>query len=95
MQYNPQPIDTSHVQLDPGLSEVIESIAEQVHDVWAHARLQEGWVYGPIKNSDLKTTPLLVPYQDLPESEKDYDRNSAMETIKLLTIFGYTISKNA
>ena len=89
--YEPKPIDTSGVTLSEELLALTETIAENVHDVWAAGRIAEGWVYGEEKNAEKKTTPLLVPYSQLPESEKDYDRNTAMETIKLIVKLGYTI----
>lgn len=92
--YKPNPIDTSSVILPKELLDLTEKIAENVHDVWAIGRISEGWVYGPgPKNNKKKTTPLLVPYNDLPESEKEYDRNTALETVKLILKLGYTLQK--
>ena len=68
-----------------------EKIAENVHEVWAAGRIAEGWTYGEKKDNDLKTTPLLVPYDELAESEKEYDRNTALETLKLIVKMGYRI----
>lgn len=89
--YTPTPIDTSSVILPQEILELTERIAENVHDVWAQGRIAEGWVYGETKDPDKKTTPLLVPYGDLPESEKAYDRNTAMESLKLILLLGYEI----
>lgn len=91
--YNPKPIDTSDVVLPTELVCLTEKIAENVHDVWANGRISEGWRYGSEKNVEAKTTPLLVPYEELPENEKDYDRNTALETLKLIMKLGYDISK--
>lgn len=91
MTYKPQPIDTSDVVLPQELLELIEKIARNVHDVWAQGRIAEGWSYGEIKDVENKTTPLLVPYDELPDSEKEYDRNTALETLKLVLKFGYRI----
>lgn len=91
--YNPKPIDTSNVQLSEDLLNLTEMIAENVHDLWAVGRISEGWKWGDVKDAEKKTTPLLVPYGELPESEKDYDRNSALETLKLIIKLGYTIRK--
>lgn len=91
MTYKPQPIDTSDVVLPQELLELIEKIARNVHDVWAQGRIAEGWSYGEIKDVENKTTPLLVPYDELPDSEKEYDRNTALETLKLVLKFGYQI----
>lgn len=90
--YNPKPIDTSDIELPSELLALTEQIAENVHDVWAASRIAEGWTYGDTKNAAQKKTPLLVPYGELPESEKDYDRNTALETLKLIIKLGYSIS---
>lgn len=92
--YEPKPIDTSGVELPQGLIELTEQIAENVHNVWAKGRMDEGWVYGDEKNLEKKSDPRLVAYSRLPESEKDYDRSTALETLKMIVKLGYTISKN-
>lgn len=91
--YQPKPVDTSGVVLPPSLASLTEAIAENVHDVWAVGRMAEGWQYGAVKDPQAKTTPLLVPYSDLPESEKAYDRNTALETLKFILQRGYTITE--
>lgn len=91
--YSPKPIDTSDIVLSEDLLALTEKIAANVHDVWAEGRIAEGWTYGAEKNVELKTTPWLVPYEELPESEKDFDRNTAMETLRLIVKMGYKISK--
>lgn len=91
--YKPKPVDTSDVSLPEELLALSEKIAENVHDVWAAGRIAEGWVYGEKKDVEKKTTPLLIPYAELPEVEKDYDRNTAFETLKLIVKMGYQIEK--
>ena len=91
--YKPNPVDTSDVKLNKELLELTEVIAQHVHDIWAQARLAEGWKFGTIKDSINKTTPLLVPYDKLPESEKEFDRSSALETVKLLVKLNFSIEK--
>ncbi len=91
--YQPKPIDTSDVVLDDELLQLTELIAENVHDVWAVGRIKEGWVYGEEKNAEAKTTPCLVEYEKLSESEKEFDRNTALETLKLIVKLGYEINK--
>lgn len=91
--YTPKPIDTKEVELPEELIALTEKIAENVHDVWAIGRISEGWTYGTVKDAEKKTTPFLVPYGELPESEKEYDRNTAFETLKLIVKLGYTIEK--
>ena len=73
--------------------EIIENISEQVHKVWMANRIKEGWTYGPERNDSLKQTPCIVPYKDLPEIEKDYDRNTVKTTINALYELGYNIQK--
>ena len=89
--YQPAPIDTADVHLSEELLKLTEKIAENVHEVWAQGRIKEGWIYGDKKDPEKKTTPFLVPYDKLPESEKEYDRNTALQTLKLVTKLGYDI----
>lgn len=91
MGYDPKPVDTGDVILPGELLALTEKIAENVHDVWAAGRMAEGWSWGEKKDPEKKTTPLLVPYGELPESEKAYDRNTALETLKLIVKLGYTV----
>ena len=93
MNYNPKPIDASNIKLEEELLNLTEQIAENVHDVWAVGRMSEGWTYGEVKDLHLKTTPQLVAYNTLPEEEKEYDRNTAIETLKLIVKLGYKITK--
>jgi len=91
--YNPQPIDTSDIKLPEDLETLVELMSKNVHDVWAETRIQQGWTYGEQRNDELKTHPCLVPYEELPESEKEYDRNTSIGTLKLIMKLGFTISK--
>ena len=93
MMYTPKPIDTSDVQLNEDLLELTELIASNVHDVWAEGRIRQGWTYGEQRDDSKKTTPCLVPYGDLPEAEKEYDRNTALETLRLIVKLGYRIER--
>lgn len=89
----PQPMDTSDVQLPVELNELVEKMAKNVHEVWAQSRIDQGWVYGEERSDSLKTHPCLVPYEELPEIEKAYDRDTAQETLKLICKLGFKISK--
>lgn len=91
--YKPSPVDTSNVILSDDLLMLTEKISENVHEVWAKGRIADGWTYGEIRDENKKITPCLVPYDQLPESEKAFDRNTAMETIKLISALGYKIEK--
>lgn len=91
--YSPSPVDTSTIDLPHNLRDLVERLAENVHENWAKKRIDEGWQYGKTVDSVLKTTPYLIPYSELPESEKEYNRKTAMETIKLLINMGYIIKE--
>ena len=93
MMYTPNPIDTSDIVLDEELKNLTELLAKNVHEVWAKSRIAEGWTYGSVKDNEKKTTPWLIPYEELPESEKDYDRNTALETVKIIRKLGYNVSR--
>lgn len=94
MTYKVKTIDTSHVQLTDDILELTELLAKNVHEHWASQRLSEGWTYGPRRNDQCKETPVLVPFEQLPESEKEYDRKTALETLKAIIALGYSIKKN-
>ena len=91
--YVPQPMDTSDIQLPEGLNVLIEQMAKNVHEVWAQSRMEQGWTYGPERNDQLKHHPCLVPYEQLPEDEKAYDRDTAFATLKLICKLGFKITK--
>ncbi len=91
--YKPAPIDTSDVSLPESLNELVEYMAKNTHEVWAATRMKQGWIYGPERNDELKHHPCLIPYEELPESEKEYDRNTSLETLKLIIKLGYEIKK--
>ena len=89
--YVPKPIDTSDVELPKELEMLVEQMSKNVHEVWAETRIKQGWTYGEQRNDDLKTHPCLVPYEELPECEKEYDRNTSIETLKLIMKLGFKI----
>ncbi|MDR1676140.1 MAG: hypothetical protein LBR86_06715 [Tannerella sp.] len=91
-EYIPQPVNTSEVKLPAGVTEIAELLAKNTHDVWAKQRRAEGWKQGVERNDERKEHPCLVPYEDLPENEKAYDRNTALETIRFLLHSGYEIT---
>ena len=93
MKYKPEPINTDRIELSAELLALTEIIAENVHDVWAAGRIRDGWTYGAVRNDAKKQTPCLVPYSELPENEKEYDRNTALGTLKLVIANGYEIRK--
>lgn len=87
-------MDTSDVQLPQELNELVEEMAKNVHEVWAQSRMEQGWTYGPERSDALKHHPCLVPYEDLPEVEKAYDRDTALGTLRLICKLGFKITKD-
>lgn len=94
MNYVPNPIDTSDVELSPELLTLGEKLAENCHEVWARGRADSGWTFGPVRNDERKESPCMIPYSELPESEKDYDRNTCTETLKLILKLGFRIESD-
>jgi ryanodine receptor 2 len=92
-EYIPQPIDTSDVKLPEDLEQLVEQMSKNVHEVWAETRIRQGWTYGEQRNDELKTHPCLIPYEELPEEEKEYDRNTSIGTLKLIIKLGFKINK--
>ncbi len=91
--YKPNPMDTSAIQLPPELLALTEQLAENVHENWSAGRIADGWVYGKERDDEKRTTPCLVPYAELTEEERAYDRNTALQTLKLILALGYKIEK--
>lgn len=92
--YIPKPIKTEDVQLSDELQSLSEVLAKHVHEVWAQGRIEQGWKFGTKRDDKLKQTPCLVPYEELTEEEKDYDRNTSQETLRLILKLGYRIEKD-
>ena len=91
--YNPKPIDTSSIEFSDDLKLLVEELARNVHDIWATGRINDGWTYGPKRDDTLKQYPCLIDYDELPESEKEYDRNTATETLKMILKLGWKIER--
>lgn len=93
MTYKPQPIDTTNVEPPEEITELTEKLAKSTHDIWAQNRLDQGWTYGKYRDDEEKRHPCLVHYENLPEGEKKFDRDTAMETLKAIYALGYRIVK--
>lgn len=91
--YNPAPLDTTGVEIGEELSELVESMASNTHDTWAQQRIRDGWTYGPRRDDELKQHPDLVPYKDLSEGEKLYDRSTSLEAIRFILGKGFSIKR--
>ena len=89
--YKPQPLDTAGIELPQQLQALLEKLAENTHEVWAAQRFKDGWVYGPQRDDTKKHHPCLLPYRELPDSEKEYDRKTAGEALKAVMALGYQI----
>jgi hypothetical protein len=93
MAYKPEPLDTSDVTLTEDIRELTELLAKNTHEVWARQRVSEGWAYGPKRDDARKEHPGLIPYEELSTSEQEYDRNTALETLRVIIALGYDIIK--
>ncbi len=91
--YIPKPIDTSKVEIPLEIEKLIECLAMNTHEVWARQRLNDGWKYGPVRSDEKKEHPCLIPYEKLPEIEKEYDRIVSTEVIKTIIALGFKIKK--
>ena len=89
--YTPQPVDTSSIALSDSLQELLERLSENTHEVWAATRIAQGWTYGPTRDDATKKHPCLIPYSQLTEAEKELDRGTARETLKVILSLGYKI----
>lgn len=93
--YTPHPVDTSSIELSEPLEKLTEVMARNVHEVWAAGRIAQGWQWGATRDDLLKLHPCLVPYDELPESEREYDRQTAVETLKLIRFLGFKIEQKS
>lgn len=93
-EYIPTPVDTQSIQIPEELKSLAEEMSKNVHEVWAQTRISQGWTYGEERNDAEKKHPCLVPYEKLSEEEKVYDRNTSIETIKLILKLGFKITRD-
>ncbi|MDF2540704.1 MAG: ryanodine receptor [Herbinix sp.] len=93
MMYKPNPFDTTKIELSEDIKQLTELLAQNTHEVWAAKRMSEGWTYGSVRDDRKMQHPGLIPYDNLSEVEKEYDRNTAMETLKVIKAMGYQITK--
>lgn len=91
--YKPQPIPTGHIALSDEILELVELLAENAHDIWASERLRDNWTFGPHRDDQERRHPCLVPYSQLSEQERDYDRAMVIGSIRAILALGFTISR--
>ena len=92
-KYVPNPVDTTDVKLPMELESLVEEMEKNVHEVWAQTRISQGWSFGEERNDATKKHPCLVPYEELSEEEKTYDRNTSVQTLKLILKLGFKITE--
>jgi hypothetical protein len=92
-EYSPNPIDTSSASLPQGFSDLAEVLAKNIHENWAQLRIGQGWKWGLERNDERKEHPCLVPYEQLSETEKDYDRQTSQMTLKTIVALGWKIER--
>ena len=92
-KYVPNPVDSTDVKLPMELESLVEEMAKNVHEVWAQTRISQGWSFGEERNDAAKKHPCLVPYEELSEEEKTYDRNTSVQTLKLILKLGFKITE--
>lgn len=92
-KYVPNPVDTTDVKLPTELESLVEEMAKNVHEVWAQTRISQGWSFGEERNDAAKKHPCLIPYEELSEEEKTYDRNTSVQTLKLILKLGFKITE--
>ena len=93
MQYTPQPIDVERIQVADDLLPMIEILSKNVHETWSQTRIRQGWQYGPQRDDCKLQHPDLIPYENLPEGEKEHDRNSVIVMLKMMLAMGYRIER--
>ena len=93
MTYQPKPIQTDAVKLSPELEQLMEKLARNTHENWAAGRMCQGWTWGPMRDDEKKHHPCLIPYEELSEEEKEYDRRTSGETLKVILALGYRIER--
>ena len=91
--YTPHPEDLSDIPLDEEIYALVPALMENAHEVWAKGRQAKGWKYGEEKNDDLKLTPFMLPYLAMTDEDKETDRLTVVNTLKLLIKMGYKIVK--
>ena len=91
--YTPKPIDTSDIVLTEDIMELSELISKNTHEVWSENRIKDGWTYGDHRDDEKKLHPCLVPYEELDDSEKQYDRDTSLQTLKMIIKLGYKITR--
>ncbi|XP_071656899.1 ryanodine receptor 1 isoform X4 [Patagioenas fasciata] len=84
----PCPVDTVQIVLPPHLERIREKLAENIHELWAQTRIEQGWTYGPVRDDNRRLHPCLLSFHELPEPERGYNLQMSGETLKTLLALG-------
>lgn len=90
-KYTPQPVNTSRVRLPNSVMLLAELLSHNAHEVWAQGRIEQGWRWGTARDNETKLHPDLIPYEDLTEQDKQYDRDTSISALKVITALGYIL----
>lgn len=87
---------SGRAELNPAA--VVDAIAVNAHEVWAKQRMDAGWTYGEVRDNDAKKHPMLIPYSEVPEKEKEkeYDKDYGRHVVSSLQTLSrrhYTIAE--
>uniref|UniRef100_A0A6I8Q7E5 Ryanodine receptor 1 n=1 Tax=Xenopus tropicalis TaxID=8364 RepID=A0A6I8Q7E5_XENTR len=84
----PCPVDTVQIVLPPHLERIREKLAENIHELWALTRIEQGWTYGTVRDDNKRLHPCLLDFHNLPEPERNYNLQMSGETLKTLLALG-------
>jgi hypothetical protein len=91
--YEPLPVDTESVQLPAALVPLIEQLAAHNHDLWARARIDQGWRWGAATEPDRQLHCNLVPYDALSDQEQELDRQVVRGLLEAVLAMGFEIRR--
>ncbi|KAA3679890.1 ryanodine receptor 2 [Paragonimus westermani] len=91
--YKPQPLDLSQIVLSKRLESLVNQLAENTHNMWARDRISLGWTYGFREDHAQKRSPHLVPFNEVDPIIKHSNRETAIETVKTLLAYGYSLDQ--
>nr|KAG5704413.1 hypothetical protein BaRGS_024268 [Batillaria attramentaria] len=94
LPFVPNPVSTSHIQLPTYIENVRDKLAENLHELWSMAKIDQGWTFGETRDHQRKKNPSLTNFERLPMTEKKYVITLAYETLRTLLALGYHITIN-
>ena len=73
--------------------DALEYLAEREHERWMQVKLADGWKFARKTNKDMKLNQCLVPWSELPEEEREKDRDMVRGIPRMLARGGYAVVK--